>query len=51
MPTTPAKARRPRTNVERTAAMRARLISAAIECLHQRGYAASTTHMIAETGQ
>jgi len=51
MPTIPAKTRRPRTNVERTAAMRARLIAAAVECLHQRGYAASTTHMIAETAK
>jgi len=48
---TPARPRKSRTNVERTAAMRARLISAAIECLHKRGYAASTTHVIAETAK
>lgn len=38
-----------RTNVERSAAMRERLIKAAIFCLHKYGYAATTSSLIADT--
>lgn len=36
-----------RTQVERTAAMRSRLLSATVECLVAYGYAGTTTHRIA----
>ena len=37
-----------RSQVERSATTRARLYAAAVDCLHQRGYAATTTLMVAE---
>lgn len=41
-------ARRPRTNAERTATTRFKLVSAAIECLQGVGYTATSTMMIAQ---
>ena len=46
MQATPAPARR-RTNVERTAQMRARLMEATVECLHELGFAATSTTVVA----
>jgi AcrR family transcriptional regulator len=44
-----AAAKRARTpNVERTAAMRARIIEATIECLHERGYHQTSTLVVIE---
>lgn len=40
--------RRRKTQAERSAETRARLLSAAIDCLHTHGYAASTTILVAE---
>jgi AcrR family transcriptional regulator len=40
-----------RTNVERSAATRERLIKAAIHCLHKYGYAATSTTLIADTAE
>ena len=37
----------PRTQLERTAAMRSRLLAATVECLVAYGYAGTTTHRIA----
>jgi AcrR family transcriptional regulator len=42
------KARRPRTNAERTATARFKLITAAIDCLQGVGYTATSTLMIAQ---
>lgn len=41
--------RRRRTQAERSASTRRKLISAAISCLHRYGYAATTTVLVAET--
>jgi len=38
-------------HAERTAAMRQRLIDAAIHCLHTVGYAATTTQLVVETAE
>lgn len=47
--TTGAAAARPRrTNAERTSEMRRKLFDASISCLHDYGYAATTTAMVAE---
>ena len=41
--------RRPRqTQAERSAAMRARLVDAAIRCLNKHGYSATTVAMVAD---
>jgi len=42
-----APSARRRTNVERTATMRARLMEATVECLHELGFAATTTTEVA----
>jgi AcrR family transcriptional regulator len=43
-----ASPKRRKTQAERSAETRAKLLAAAIECLHTQGYAASTTLLIAE---
>ena len=47
MPRTATAARPRRTQAERTAATRAQLLDATIDCLHERGYASLTTAEIA----
>ncbi|WP_206675505.1 TetR/AcrR family transcriptional regulator [Solimonas terrae] len=45
----PARHRRPRrTNAERSSEMRRKLFDASISCLHEHGYSATTTAMVAE---
>ncbi|MBL8950503.1 MAG: TetR family transcriptional regulator, partial [Myxococcaceae bacterium] len=46
MQASPSTARR-RTNVERRTSMRARLMEATVECLHELGFAATTTTEVA----
>lgn len=45
---TTERPRMPRTNAERTADTRGKLLEAAVSCLHELGYAASTMQVIAQ---